>query len=130
MKTKRYVNNKPFQKPKKNNPMVKQQEIEKKIKERMFKARDAGVEYGSIATTLLFVHILYGDNILNKDEIKHAIKKLMTVSNFGSGELKTIPDIIKYMKEEFNYSISEDTLIDLYPAIEGYLEPEKPESEE
>ena len=115
---------------KKSNPILKQQEIEKKIKMRMFEARDAGVQYGTIATTLLFVHILYEDSRLEKDEIKDVINKLMNVSDFTSKELRTIPSIIKYMKEKHDYIISNQILIEMYPGIEGYLDPNEPDSEE
>lgn len=114
-----------FNKPKKTNPILKQQEIEKKIKLRMYEARDAGVQYGSIATTLLLVHILYENSRLEKEEIKFVIDELMKVSDFTSGELRTIPDIIKYMKEKHNYIISEQILVEMYPAIEGYLDNSK-----
>lgn len=114
-----------FNKPKKANPILKQQEIEKKIKLRMYEARDAGVQYGSIAATLLLVHILYENSRLEKEEIKFVINELMKVSDFTSGELRTIPDIIKYMKEKHNYIIHEQILVEMYPAIEGYLDNSK-----
>ena len=124
MKRKAYINNKPFQKQKPTNPILKQQEIERKIKNRMFEARDAGVEYGRISSILIMMHILIKDTNIKTDEVQDAINKMMRMMD-KSEELKTIPEIISYMRTN-GYHLTDETIVELYPAIEGYLDPEEP----
>lgn len=112
-----------YQKPKQLNPQQQQEQTKKIIKQYMDNARQSGLEYGTLTTMIILAHVLYDKTDLTDEQIKKIIHDMANASESISGEYMTIQDVIKVLKEENNFSISEDKLIEFYPELEGFLNP-------
>ena len=106
-------------KSKKFNPMIKQQETERKIKKYMDEAKNAGIKYGSIVNNLILVHVLYHKSTLDTEQIKHIITEMMKVADKIPDSI-TISEVIDNINNQ-GFGISEDTLTDIYPGVAAYL---------
>ena len=112
-----------YQKPKQLNPQQRQEQTKLLIKKHLDDARHSGVEYGVVTTMIILAHILYDKTKLADDEIKEIIHLMGNASESISGEYMTIQDVITVLKEEEDFSISEEKLLEFYPEFEGYLIP-------
>ena len=61
---------------------------------------------------------------LPESQIEHIMKQLGDLSDSVMQDYMTIPDLIKTLKEEHDFSIKEEELIKFYPELEAYLFPE------
>ena len=110
-----------YQKPKTLNPQQRQEQTKQMIKKYMDDARHSGLEYGIVTTMIILAHVLYDKTKLKDEEIKEIIHLMGNASESISGEYMTIQDVIKVLKEEEDFTISEEKLIEFYPEFEGYF---------
>lgn len=113
-----------YQKQKQNNPAVQRLKIEQRIKQAMEQSRHDGIVYGSIVTILMTIMVLSDKTGLPESQIEHIMKQLGDLSDSVMQDYMTIPDLIKTLKEEHDFSIKEEELIKFYPELEAYLFPE------
>lgn len=116
-----------YHKPKPLNPQQRQEQTKIMIKKYLDDARHSGLEYGVVTTMIILAHVLYDKTKLTDDEIKNIIHLMGNASESISGEYMTIQDVIKVLKEEEDFSISEEKLLEFYPEFEGYLTPKSDE---
>ena len=112
-----------YQKPKPLNPQQRQEQTKLMIKKHLDDARHSGLEYGVVTTMIILAHILYDKTKLKDEEIKEIIHLMGNASESISGEYMTIQDVITVLKEEDDFSISEEKLLEFYPEFEGYFSP-------
>lgn len=115
---------KQYHNAKKLNPAVQQAKIEQRVKQAMLQSRKDGIEYGSIVTILLIIMVLSDKTDMPEEELEYVMKQLGDLSDSLMQDYMSVPDLIKTLKEEHNFSIKEDKLIKFYPELEAYLLPE------
>lgn len=115
---------KQYHNAKKLNPAVQQAKIEQRVKQAMLQSRKDGIEYGSIVTILLIIMVLSDKTNMPEEELEYVMKQLGDLSDSLMQDYMSVPDLIKTLKEEHNFSIKEDKLIKFYPELEAYLLPE------
>ena len=118
------MSSKHFQKQKKLNPAVMRAATEARIKQAMHEARMAGIEYAIIFYTIIMTMVLNDKSGLPEDEIKRILKEIERASDSINKDYMTIPDVIKALKDEGEFTINEKKLLEYYPQLEGYLTPD------
>lgn len=105
----------------KQNPMVEQLKIEKRIKKAMDEARDSGIEYTSIVYSVILLMVLSDKTDMSEDEIQRIKDEVVRAAESITKEYMTIPDVIKTLAEEHNYKLDTKKLLKYYPELEGFL---------
>jgi hypothetical protein len=114
---------KQFQKAKQSNPALQQMMIEKRVKEAMKQSEQSGLEKGVILYTIILSMVLHDKSGLPEEDIKRIIKEISRAADSINGDYETIPDMIKALKEEGGYTISDEKLMEYWPELEGFLAP-------
>ena len=114
-----------YMKPKRSNPEIGRQHTENRIKEAMNESRDIGIQYASLVYNIVIAHVLHDKTDLNDEQIHGVIAHIANAFDSILGDYMTIPDIIKTLKEENNFTLDEKKLIEFYPELEGYLNSDK-----
>lgn len=96
---------------------------EKKIENALHDARQSGINWAAIAYEVMTIMVLHDKfNITDKEELKRYCKEMANISDAVTGDYATLSDFVTTLKEEANFSITEDDLVNIDPALAGLLE--------
>ena len=115
------MQNKSFQKPKKNNPALEQERIKAIIKKNMDDSYASGLQYGVVIYSVILLMVLSDKTSLSEEEIQKVIDEIGRAADSINGDYMTIPDVIKMLQDEYGYKIDIDQLTKYYPELNGYL---------
>jgi len=119
--------NKSFQKPKRSNPALEELRIKQIIKKNMDEAYHDGIEYGIVAYSVILCMVLHDKTKLTDEEVQKVLDNIAKLSDSIKEDYASIPDMIQAIKEEYNSTIDEKTLLKFYPKLEGFLNQDKSE---
>ena len=112
-----------FQRSKGTNPALQKALTEKKIENALHDARQSGINWAAIAYEVMTIMVLHDKfNITDKEELKRYCKEMASISDAVTGDYATLSDFVTTLKEEANFSITEDDLVNIDPALAGLLE--------
>lgn len=112
-----------YQGQKKQNPALQRALLEKNIENRLREYYQKGLDKGCLGFEVLALMVLGDKFNMSDDDLKRFASEINSITDSVLSKYVTVTDIVSTLKEEYNFSMTEDQLIKIDPSLAAYCEP-------